>query len=152
MPTSRFGIETGLALEHAALHWASITPYEGRQVTGKPSRSLLRGVGHLGRKARGQPGLALRRAAPPIRQCREKTRRETTPWLDIEHRGHQTGPIQQRHAPRPSDGWSIFSSRRRPAGAELAVFPEMALTTFFPRWRIDYPREIESFFETSMPG
>ena len=28
----------------------------------------------------------------------------------------------------------------------------MALTTFFPRWRIDDPDEIDAFFETSMPG
>jgi N-carbamoyl-D-amino-acid hydrolase len=37
-------------------------------------------------------------------------------------------------------------------GAQLAVFPELALTTFFPRWSIDDPREIEAFFETEMPG
>ena len=38
------------------------------------------------------------------------------------------------------------------AGAEIAVFPEMALTTFFPRWRIDDTAEIEAFFEAAMPG
>jgi len=32
------------------------------------------------------------------------------------------------------------------------VFPEMALTTFFPRWRIDDQAEIEAFFEDAMPG
>jgi predicted amidohydrolase len=35
---------------------------------------------------------------------------------------------------------------------ELAVFPEMALTTFFPRWHIAKQDEIDSYFETSMPG
>jgi len=37
-------------------------------------------------------------------------------------------------------------------GAELAVFPELALTTFFPRWALDDPQEIVSFFESEMPG
>ena len=31
-------------------------------------------------------------------------------------------------------------------GAEIEVFPEMALTTFFPRWKIDDDAEIDSFF------
>ena len=32
------------------------------------------------------------------------------------------------------------------------VFPELALTTFFPRWVIDDPEELESYFETEMPN
>jgi predicted amidohydrolase len=36
-------------------------------------------------------------------------------------------------------------------GAELLVFPELALTTFFPRW--DLPDdELLAYFETEMPG
>jgi predicted amidohydrolase len=36
-------------------------------------------------------------------------------------------------------------------GAELVVFPELALTTFFPRW--DLPDdELLAYFETEMPG
>jgi predicted amidohydrolase len=42
--------------------------------------------------------------------------------------------------------------RAAAAGAEIAVFPELALTTFFPRWRIDDEAEIEAFFEPAMPG
>ena len=38
------------------------------------------------------------------------------------------------------------------AGAELVVFPEMALTTFFPRWEIAEEDEIDAFFEEAMPG
>ena len=38
------------------------------------------------------------------------------------------------------------------AGATLVVFPELALTTFFPRWVIDDPEELESYFETEMPN
>src|SRR5882762_147012 len=37
-------------------------------------------------------------------------------------------------------------------GAELVVFPELALTTFFPRWWMADPGEIDAFFETEMPG
>lgn len=37
-------------------------------------------------------------------------------------------------------------------GCELVVFPELALTTFFPRWFTDDVSEIESWFEAEMPG
>ncbi|HSL25478.1 MAG TPA: N-carbamoyl-D-amino-acid hydrolase [Acidimicrobiia bacterium] len=37
-------------------------------------------------------------------------------------------------------------------GAELVVFPELALTTFFPRYFIEDPAEIRSWFEAEMPG
>jgi N-carbamoyl-D-amino-acid hydrolase len=37
-------------------------------------------------------------------------------------------------------------------GAELVAFPELALTTFFPRWWFDDQAEIDTFFETEMPG
>jgi predicted amidohydrolase len=38
------------------------------------------------------------------------------------------------------------------AGAQLVVFPELALTTFFPRWWIEDDRELLAFFEPEMPG
>ena len=37
-------------------------------------------------------------------------------------------------------------------GCDLVVFPELALTTFFPRWFMTDQREIDSFFEREMPG
>ncbi|MBB4122601.1 N-carbamoyl-D-amino-acid hydrolase [Martelella radicis] len=37
-------------------------------------------------------------------------------------------------------------------GAELVVFPELTLTTFFPRWHMTDPAEIDAFYETEMPG
>jgi N-carbamoyl-D-amino-acid hydrolase len=37
-------------------------------------------------------------------------------------------------------------------GSELVVFPELALTTFFPRWFIEDEDEIDSWFENEMPG
>ena len=38
------------------------------------------------------------------------------------------------------------------AGCAVVTFPEMALTTFFPRWHMTDDAEIDSFFETEMPG
>lgn len=37
-------------------------------------------------------------------------------------------------------------------GCKLVVFPEMALTTFFPRWLIEDQAEVDQFFEREMPG
>jgi len=37
-------------------------------------------------------------------------------------------------------------------GAKWVTFPELALTTFFPRWDIADPQEAQSFFEKEMPG
>ncbi|MBV8416336.1 MAG: hypothetical protein JO251_14090, partial [Verrucomicrobia bacterium] len=34
----------------------------------------------------------------------------------------------------------------------LVVFPEMALTTFFPRWYIQDWNEVDHYFEAAMPG
>jgi predicted amidohydrolase len=37
-------------------------------------------------------------------------------------------------------------------GSDLVVFPELALTTFFPRWWMEDQAEIDTFFEREMPG
>ena len=37
-------------------------------------------------------------------------------------------------------------------GCQLVVFPELALTTFFPRWFVDDVAEFDHFYEPSMPG
>lgn len=37
-------------------------------------------------------------------------------------------------------------------GAKWVTFPELTLTTFFPRWSLDDPQEVASFFEKQMPG
>ena len=37
-------------------------------------------------------------------------------------------------------------------GSDVIVFPELALTTFFPRWALETQEEIDSFFEKEMPG
>ena len=37
-------------------------------------------------------------------------------------------------------------------GCDLVVFPELALTTFFPRWYFEQEDELDAFYERSMPG
>ncbi len=37
-------------------------------------------------------------------------------------------------------------------GCELVVFPELALTTFFPRWYMSDWSEVDSWFESEMPN
>lgn len=37
-------------------------------------------------------------------------------------------------------------------GAKLVVFPELALTTFFPRWYMEEQQQIDAYFETAMPN
>ena len=38
------------------------------------------------------------------------------------------------------------------SGCDLVVFPELALTTFFPRWFAEDIREYDRYYETEMPG
>ena len=40
----------------------------------------------------------------------------------------------------------------RQMGCDLIVYPELALTTFFPRWYIEDQDEIDAYFEREMPG
>jgi predicted amidohydrolase len=65
----------------------------------------------------------------------------------------QLGPIGRRE-PRASVIARMLTLIEDAAaiGCELAVFPEMALTTFFPRWHIDDEAEVASFFDRQMPG
>ncbi len=44
----------------------------------------------------------------------------------------------------------LREAKRR--GCDLVVFPELTLTTFFPRWWLEDEAELDSFFETEMPG
>ena len=66
----------------------------------------------------------------------------------------QLGPIQLDESRRSAVTRLVDLLRRSAArGAELVVFPELAFTTFFPRWWFDDENEVESrFFEPSMPS
>ncbi len=65
----------------------------------------------------------------------------------------QLGPIG-RAEPRASVVRRMLAlmAEARDRGCDLIVYPEMALTTFFPRWPIEDQREVDSFFERDMPG
>jgi predicted amidohydrolase len=65
----------------------------------------------------------------------------------------QMGPIQRAGSRAENVGRLVhLLERAATAGAELAVFPELALTTFFPRWSLADASEIDSFYERRMPG
>ena len=65
----------------------------------------------------------------------------------------QLGPIA-RDETRTSavERMSAMMRQAKERGADLVVFPELALTTFFPRWYFEDQAEIDSFFERRMPG
>jgi predicted amidohydrolase len=68
--------------------------------------------------------------------------------------GAQLGPIQRADT-RPETLARLIALLEAAAaeGAELVVFPELALTTFFPRWWIDpADPELLGYFEKSMPN
>ncbi len=65
----------------------------------------------------------------------------------------QLGPIQRAHSRTDVVRRLIALLRQAHAmGCELVVFPELALTTFFPRWWMADQAEVDAFFEREMPG
>jgi predicted amidohydrolase len=65
----------------------------------------------------------------------------------------QMGPIQRRDSRFAVVKRQIELLREaKSRGVEFVVFPELAFTTFFPRWLLDSQAEIDSFFERDMPG
>ena len=65
----------------------------------------------------------------------------------------QLGPIQRADDRAAVVRRLIALLRQAHArGARLVVFPELALTTFFPRWWMEDSSEIDAYFETEMPG
>lgn len=67
--------------------------------------------------------------------------------------GGQLGPIARTDT-RASVVKRLMAlmHRAHAAGARLIVFPELALTTFFPRWYMPDQAEVDAFFETEMPN
>jgi predicted amidohydrolase len=65
----------------------------------------------------------------------------------------QLGPIAREERRRDVVARLIaFLEQAKAAGCDLVVYPELALTTFFPRWWFEDPRAIDAFFEREMPG
>ena len=65
----------------------------------------------------------------------------------------QMGPIA-RDEPRESAVSRMMTMMREAhgRGARLVVFPELALTTFFPRWWMEDEAELDTFYEEDMPS
>jgi len=65
----------------------------------------------------------------------------------------QLGPVA-RNEPRSSAVARMITlmTRAKNDGAQLVVFPELALTTFFPRWFMQDQAQLDAFFETEMPN
>ena len=65
----------------------------------------------------------------------------------------QMGPVS-RSETRTQVVTRLIALMREAAswGAEVVIFPELALTTFFPRWALDDEDEIDSWYEREMPS
>ncbi|MFM8867426.1 MAG: N-carbamoyl-D-amino-acid hydrolase [Ilumatobacteraceae bacterium] len=65
----------------------------------------------------------------------------------------QMGPIQRDHdRPRVVARLLDLLREAHAKGAELVVFPELALTSFFPRWFVEDISEADHWYERSMPS
>ena len=67
--------------------------------------------------------------------------------------GAQLGAIQKADS-RESVVARMLELLERGAreGVTLMIFPELALTTFFPRWYVEDQAEVDTWFETQMPN
>jgi N-carbamoyl-D-amino-acid hydrolase len=63
----------------------------------------------------------------------------------------QLGPIQKADS-RQAVVARMLALMRQAEGCDLIVYPELALTTFFPRWYHAERNEADSWFEHEMPG
>jgi hypothetical protein len=65
----------------------------------------------------------------------------------------QMGPVNRNHSRAQAVGRLLDLMRQAHAkGCDLIVYPELALTTFFPRWFMADQAEIDAYFERTMPG
>ncbi|HEY7696852.1 MAG TPA: N-carbamoyl-D-amino-acid hydrolase, partial [Vicinamibacteria bacterium] len=63
------------------------------------------------------------------------------------------GPIQRAESRESAVARMVtLLKEASESGASLVVFPELALTTFFPRYFMDDPGELDSYFEREMPN
>ena len=65
----------------------------------------------------------------------------------------QMGPVERDHSRADVVERLLLMLRSAHGrGAQLVVFPELALTTFFPRWWTDDQADIDAWYEREMPG
>ncbi|WP_257169917.1 N-carbamoyl-D-amino-acid hydrolase [Bradyrhizobium sp. SRS-191] len=65
----------------------------------------------------------------------------------------QMGPIQRADSRAAVVARMIaLLDEAKHKGADLIVYPELALTTFFPRWYMEDQAEVDTWFEAAMPN
>jgi predicted amidohydrolase len=65
----------------------------------------------------------------------------------------QMGPNQRAESRSRVVGRMLaLMDEAKARGADLIVYPELALTTFFPRWFMEDQAEVDSWFERAMPN
>jgi N-carbamoyl-D-amino-acid hydrolase len=65
----------------------------------------------------------------------------------------QMGPIQRAESRQTVVSRMIaLMDEAKARGADLIVYPELALTTFFPRWYMEGQTEVDAWFEREMPN
>ena len=65
--------------------------------------------------------------------------------------GGQLGPISRDETKASAINRMISLMHQAASrGAQLIVFPELALTTFFPRWWVDNKTDFDQMFEREM--
>jgi predicted amidohydrolase len=65
----------------------------------------------------------------------------------------QMGPVQKEHTrAQVVERLVALLHQAHAMGAELVVYPELALTTFFPRWFVDDISEADHWYERTMPN
>lgn len=65
----------------------------------------------------------------------------------------QLGPIARSESRSSAVRRMLGLMRQAKAkGCDVVVFPELALTTFFPRWYMSDQAEVDAYFEREMPG
>ena len=67
--------------------------------------------------------------------------------------GGQLGPITRDESKKSAVARMVVLMKEAASrGAQLIVFPELALTTFFPRWWASNKAEFDHMFERDMPN
>ncbi len=67
--------------------------------------------------------------------------------------GAQMGPIQKAESRADVVARMIeLLNQAKDAGCDLVVYPELTLTTFFPRWYMEDQDEVDQWFEREMPN
>lgn len=97
-----------------------------------------------------QPGRWAGRRVPATRRARGRMSRMSR---TIRVAGGQLGPIQRDHT-RAEVVQRLIAllHQAADAGCDLIVYPELALTTFFPRWYVPDISEFDYWYETEMPN